>query len=134
VEIRLPDGECRRRLLELYLHGVDHDDGLDDIVARTEGTTASFIKELCRRAVLEAADGRADDDGRTLHLTSVHLEAALADLLEHSPPVLRSSLGANPHLAAEGVALEPSHHPAPGTVGGWVAFASSETLVSYEDD
>jgi hypothetical protein len=134
VEIRLPDGECRRRLLELYLHGVDHDDELDDIVARTEGTTASFIKELCRRAVLEAADARADDDRGTLRLTSGHLDAALADLLEHSPPVLRSSLGANPHLAAEGVAFEPSHHPTPGTVGGWVAFASSETLVSYDDD
>ena len=56
VETGLPDSECRRRLLELYLHGVDHDDELDEIVARTEGTTASFIKELCRRAVLEAAE------------------------------------------------------------------------------
>ncbi len=130
VEIRLPDSECRRRLLELYLHGVDHDDELDDIVNRTEGTTASFMKELCRRAVLEAAEARADGDGRALRLSGVHLEAALDDLLDHSPPVLRSSLGANPHLAAEGVPFEPS----PGTVGGWVAFASSQTRVSYEDD
>jgi hypothetical protein len=134
VEIRLPDGECRRRLLELYLHDVDHDDEPDEIVARTDGTTASFIKELCRRAVLEAAEARGADDSGPLRLTSDHLEAALADLLEHSPPVLRSSLGANPHLAAEGVPSEPSHHPAPGTVGGWVAFAPSDTLVSYEDD
>jgi SpoVK/Ycf46/Vps4 family AAA+-type ATPase len=62
VEIRLPDSECRRRLLELYLHGVDHDDELDEIVTRTEGTTASFIKELCRRAVLAAAEMRTDGD------------------------------------------------------------------------
>ena len=117
-----PTVGCRRRLLDLYLRSVDHDDnGFDEIVARTEGTTASFFKELCRRAVLEAAEARTDGDIGAVQLTRTHLAAALDDLLDHSPPVLRSSLGAHPHLA-ESVEFEPSAHPAPGTVSGWVAF------------
>jgi hypothetical protein len=134
VEIRLPDSGCRRRLLDLYLRGVDHDDNeLDEIVARTEGTTASFIKELCRRAVLEAAEIRTDGDVGAVQLTGTHLTAALDDLIDHSPPVLRSSLGANPHLA-NSVQLEPSAHPPPGTVSGSVAFAPSSALTSYHDE
>jgi hypothetical protein len=121
VEIRLPDAECRRRLLDRYLRGVDHDAELDGIVVRTEGTTASFVRELCRRAVLEAAEERSDGDTRPVRLTTAHLTAALDDLLEHSPPVLRSLLGANPHLA-DNVQIVASPLPVPQTVGGWVAF------------
>ena len=133
VEIRLPDSQCRRRLLELYLRGIDHDQELDEIVTRTEGTTASFMKELCRRAVLEAAESRTTGASETLRLTRRHLETALADLLDHSPPVLRSSLGANPHLA-ETAPLESSAVPAPGTVSGWVAFGTSSAVSSYDDE
>ena len=49
------------------------------------------------------------------------LQAALADLLDHSAPVLRSALGANPHLAATHV--DEIDYVAPATVGGWVAFS-----------
>jgi ATPase family associated with various cellular activities (AAA) len=130
VEIRLPDAECRRRLLDLYLRGVDHDgDALDEIIARTDGVTASFIKELCRRAALEAAEERADGDVGAVRLAGAHLVAALDDLLEHGAPVLRSSLGANPHLAVS-TPIGPSVAPG-GAVSGWVAFAPS---VSYDDD
>ena len=133
VEIRLPDSHCRRRLLELYLRGIDHDEELDEIVTRAEGTTASFMKELCRRAVLEAAESRTTGASDALRLTRRHLETALADLLDHSPPVLRSSLGANPHLA-ETAPLESSAVPAPGTVSGWVAFGTSSAVSSYDDE
>ncbi len=134
VEIRLPDSECRRRLLTLYLRGVDHDDQrLDDIVVRTEGTTAALIKELCRRAVLQAAEALTDVYNGALRLTSSHLVAALDDLLEHSPPVLRSSLGANPQVA-DSVQFEPATHPPPGTVSGWVAFAGPPAVTSFEDE
>ena len=57
VEIALPDGPARERLLALYGRGVPLELTGDDIAAaieRTEGVTASFLKELIRRAVLEA--------------------------------------------------------------------------------
>ena len=97
VEIRLPDAQCRRRLLDLYLRdlGLTADD-LDDVVERTDGVSASFIKELARRAALLAAD-RAPD--HQLQATADDVRAALDDLLEHSAPVLRSALGANPGIA-----------------------------------
>lgn len=104
VEIRLPDGACRRRLLELYLRGAGYwGDAVDDIVEATAGTTASFFKELVRRAVLEAAVDRGDEAvGEAPTVTGDHLRAALDDLLHHSAPVLRSSLGANVELAHQG--------------------------------
>ena len=61
VELPLPDGEGRRRLLELYGRGLDLGvKDVDGIVERTNGVTASFIKELLRRAALAAAEA----DGR----------------------------------------------------------------------
>ena len=133
VEIPLPDQDCRRRLLDLYLRGLDHDvDDLDDVVARTEGVTASFIKELVRRAVLHAADTTNPDAGPTgVRIGLVDLVESLDDLLEHSAPVLRSSLGANPHVADH---LDPEtwDPAAPTAVGGWTAFGVSS--ISVHDD
>jgi hypothetical protein len=132
VEIRLPDAECRRRLLDLYLRGIDHDsDELEHVVAETEGVTAAFIKELVRRAVLEAADGRTGGETDGFRLTAANLRAALADLLDHSAPVLRSALGANPHLAAS-TQLEATDYVGPATVGGWVAFSPPSNLLDDE--
>ena len=113
VEIRLPDEACRRRLLELYLRGVPTDSaGLDEIVTRTAGVTASFVKELVRRAVLRRVEVGGE---ASTPLTAADLHAALDDLLEHSPPVLRSSLGVNPGVAADA-------SPAPAG-GGWFNYA-----------
>jgi ATP-dependent 26S proteasome regulatory subunit len=92
VEIRLPDEESRERLLRLYLRGVEH--RVTDpagLVARTEGVSAAFIKELVRRGTLVASD-EAGDAGAVV-MTTAHLESALDDLLEHSAPILRSMLG-----------------------------------------
>jgi ATP-dependent 26S proteasome regulatory subunit len=94
VEIKLPDLESRRRLFELYLRGVDHSvvpgPELDRLIERTAGTSAAFIKELVRRAVLGALDAAEPT------LSATHLDGALTDLLDHSTPILRSTLGANP--------------------------------------
>jgi ATP-dependent 26S proteasome regulatory subunit len=57
VEIDLPDGNARRRLFALYARAVPtdlSDAEIDTIVERTDGVTASFLRELLRRAVLEA--------------------------------------------------------------------------------
>ena len=70
VELPVPDADARRRLIELYqgrlvLELADP----DAPVRRTEGVTASFLKELLRRAALSAAerdgpqpDGPAPDE------------------------------------------------------------------------
>ena len=53
----LPDAGARRRLLQLYQGNLDLDlADLDAVIGRTEGVTASFLKELLRRAALNAAD------------------------------------------------------------------------------
>jgi len=54
------------------------------VVAATNGVTASFIKELVRRAVLVAARERADTgDATAPEVTRVHVETAFEDLLHH---------------------------------------------------
>jgi hypothetical protein len=98
VEIKLPDAACRRRLLELYLRGVPHQvsdgENLERLIDRTDGVSAAFIKELVRRTVL------ASVDAGEVTVTAERLDAALTDLLEHSAPILRSTLGANPGVAS----------------------------------
>ncbi|MEJ2853193.1 MULTISPECIES: AAA family ATPase [unclassified Saccharothrix] len=54
VEVPRPDAEGRLRLLRLYGREVDLRADLAPVVEATEGVTASFIKELLRRAVLDA--------------------------------------------------------------------------------
>jgi hypothetical protein len=92
VEIDLPDAPARERLLTLYGAGVPLALTADDIrvaVERTEGTTASFLKELIRRAVLEAL---GDDPGLAA-VTGAHLARALDDLLDAAQKVTRTLLG-----------------------------------------
>ena len=88
VEVALPDLDGRRRLLDLYRGDVDYGpEALDDAARRSEGMTASFTKELMRRAVLEAAiDGTEPDDR--------HLGAALDGLLAGQEELTRALLGA----------------------------------------
>ncbi len=51
IEFPLPDDACRRALAHLYAAKMDiSDDTIADITRRTKGVTASFIKELMRRA------------------------------------------------------------------------------------
>jgi hypothetical protein len=65
VELLLPDPAARRRLFDLYRGGLAVDESnLDEVLRRTEGVTASFLKELLRRsAVLAAARAAADGSG-----------------------------------------------------------------------
>jgi hypothetical protein len=92
VEIALPDGPARELLLALYGRGVPLALTADDIasaVERTDGTTASFLKELIRRAVLEALF----DDPALPAVTGAHLSRALDDLLDSAQGVTRTLLG-----------------------------------------
>lgn len=88
VEIPVPDAEGRARLLALYGSSLGLGKDLtDEIVARTDGTTASFTKELVRRAVLIAAERESErtepDD----------LRAAVDELLSDRDRLTRRLLG-----------------------------------------
>jgi cell division protease FtsH len=93
VEIGLPDAEARRRLLDVYGRGVPLEvtpEQREAVVERTEGVTASFVKELLRRAVLEAL---TDTPGPLQVVAGRHLERALDDLLDSTQSVTRALLG-----------------------------------------
>ena len=92
VEIDLPDAEARRRLLDLYARSVPlqlSDAESETVIERTEGVTASFLKELLRRAVLESLF----DHSPLQAVTAEHTARALDDLLDSSQQVTRTLLG-----------------------------------------
>ena len=95
VHIDLPDREARRRLVELYRGALDVDLArLDDVLDRTDGVTASFLKELLRRAAVVAADrdGDAGADG-ALSVSADDLDTALDELLDTRNQMTRAVLG-----------------------------------------
>ncbi|CAA9394903.1 MAG: Cell division protein FtsH [uncultured Nocardioides sp.] len=87
VEIPLPDQPARRRLLALYAAGVGFsDEALAAAATVSAGTTASYAKELVRRAVLRAAIGeREPEDG--------DLVAATEELQSNAAALTRALLG-----------------------------------------
>jgi hypothetical protein len=92
VEIDLPGPEGRARLLALYGRSLPLDLTEADrqmVVERTDGVTASFLKELLRRAMLEWLS----DEPAPPAVTSTHISKALDDLLDTSQQLTRSLLG-----------------------------------------
>ncbi|MFF7748338.1 AAA family ATPase [Streptomyces sp. NPDC007971] len=88
VEIPLPDTGGRARLLSLYGSGLGLGKEItDEVVTRTEGTTASFTKELVRRSVLIAAERESP---RT---EPEDVRAALDELLSDRDQLTRRLLG-----------------------------------------
>lgn len=128
VEIRLPDGPCRLRLLERYLADLPlREVDLDAIVERTEGVSAAFLKELGRRAVIHAADDQTEDEA--LSVSGDHLHRALDDLLEHSAPILRASLGLG---GSEGALPPEGFGPGPAQFGG--GFIDDGSAIWMDED
>jgi hypothetical protein len=121
VELPFPDAEARRKLIELYRGNLVLDlSDPEEMVSRTDGVTASFLKELLRRAALLAAEAATQDNGGTqpgcggaasngtpaaaganghgrtlppLRITDVHMEAALNQLLDVRAWLTRTLLG-----------------------------------------
>jgi hypothetical protein len=124
VEIDLPDAAARERLLALYGRGVPLALTPEDIataVERTDGTTASFLKELIRRSLLEALHdprqpGEPPIDGAAPPVTGAHLARALDDLLDSAQGVTRKLLG---------VGVDPTTLP----VGGALAMSPGQLIV-----
>ena len=69
------------------------------VISRTEGVTASFLKELLRRAALYAAQDEEPGDApadRPLRVADAHMNAALDRLLDTRSQLTRTLLGARP--------------------------------------
>ena len=118
VEIALPDAPARERLLRLYGQGVPlalTEDDVNRAVERTDGTTASFLKELIRRSVLESLH----DDPELTAVTGAQLARALDDLLDAAQAVTRT---------LHGVGVDPADLPVGGALsrgpggGGWMSY------------
>jgi cell division protease FtsH len=94
VEIGPPDEEGRRRLFRLYGErlGIRElgDQALQGAVAATEGRTATYLREVVRRAALLSAE--AEPDGQ-LQVGGDVLERAAEMLLEDRAALTRSLLG-----------------------------------------
>ncbi|GGS50336.1 ATPase [Planobispora rosea] len=156
VEIPKPDTAGRAALLRLYARDLRLAADLDPIVAATEGATASFFKELLRRAVLAALredgagnraggeggartgdrDGQGGGDGdgageapagAGLVLTDAHLETALEEMLSQREALTRALLGSGEHDPDEDPPLTVSGDVHPGDYGD----GTSVGFVSY---
>ena len=94
VEIAPPDEEGRKRLLRLYGSGLGvdalEDAELSDAVGGTEGKTATYIREVVRRAALLAAEATTHG---ALRVTGEMLATAAAELLADRSALTRSLFG-----------------------------------------
>jgi SpoVK/Ycf46/Vps4 family AAA+-type ATPase len=121
AELPLPDAAARRRLVRLYQGDVILDLAEPErAIERTEGVTASFLKELIRKAALLACeDGTASgaaggpaaaETGQAapIRVTDDHMTAALDQLLDTKNQLTRVLLGgAQPGDARLGEAPRP---------------------------
>jgi ATP-dependent 26S proteasome regulatory subunit len=89
IEIPTPDEACRRRLFALYGRGLTLKvEDMSRFIARTDGASPAFIRELLRRAALFAADQSAE-----IVVTDRHLDEALHDLVVQGGELTKSLLG-----------------------------------------
>lgn len=100
VALDLPGTEARRRLFSLYQGNlVVEEHRLDSVLARTDGVTASFLKELLRRAAVVAAEATSGTSGDgasslgPLKVSADQLDAALDELLDTRNAMTRVLLG-----------------------------------------
>lgn len=102
IELPLPDAHCRRRLFELYSRGLPVEQAdWEPLIAKTEGASPAFIRELLRTAALFAADR-----GEPLRVGRADLEEALRELTIRGGLLTRRVLGF--HTEEEATAERPS--------------------------
>ncbi|MEC3916653.1 ATP-binding protein [Nocardia sp. CDC160] len=92
VEIPRPDARGRAALFALYSKGLTVTADLEPIVAATAGQTASFIKELLRRAALRAITTCPEQQPVTVD--DADLIAALGEMNDSASGLTRTLLGA----------------------------------------
>jgi cell division protease FtsH len=131
IEIELPAADARRRLFEVYSRSLPlvlTEAEIDEVVERTAGVTASFVKELLRRAALEAI---ADGDGSLETVTGLHMSRALDDLLDSGQAVTRALLGVQDGNVVEKVGAGRSSEGHRGV--GWLRAGYRSTLTITPD-
>lgn len=113
VALEHPDLDARGRLFSLYRGDLEVDESrLDSVLQRTQGVTASFLKELLRRAAVMAAESSSPDDRDPtdrLRVTADQLDAALEELMDTRNAMTRTLLGGQP---ASGALASPLDVPA----------------------
>ena len=115
VHIDLPDREARRRLVALYRRTLELDESrVEEVLDRTDGVTASFLKELLRRAAVVAAEREETAAGAVVRVSGEDLVAALDDLLDTRNRMTRRALGLDVSALGEQVPV----HPGSGAPGG----------------
>ncbi len=96
IEFPLPDDDGRRRLLALYGRGLNlRAEDLDDMVRRTAGASPAFIRELLRKAALQAAEEAVGSAEPPL-VTAEHLRRALYAIVAEGGDLTRRLLGVAP--------------------------------------
>jgi ATP-dependent 26S proteasome regulatory subunit len=94
AELPVPDADARRRLIRLYQGSLVLDLADPEVaITRTDGVTASFLKELLRRAALVAAEDAPGDSSAPLVVSDAHMNAALDQLLDTRSQLTRVLLG-----------------------------------------
>lgn len=96
IEFPVPDEAGRRKLVQLYAPNIGlHADDVTELVRRTEGVSAAFIKELMRRTVQFAIDRNAE----SMAIERDDVDNALNEMLFQDGKLNLSILGANPSVA-----------------------------------
>ena len=97
AELPLPDASARRRLVRLYQGDVVLDLARPEhMIERTEGVTASFLKELIRKAALLACKDETGTGAAAIRVADDHIKAALDLLLDTKNQLTRVLLGGAP--------------------------------------
>jgi ATP-dependent 26S proteasome regulatory subunit len=93
IEFPLPDEAGRRKLVQLYAaKAAISDDVIRHAARTTEGVSASFIKELMRRAMQFNLECRTN--GEAVRILQNDIDQAVEELLFTGGPLNRALLGA----------------------------------------
>ena len=81
VELPAPDARGRREVLAVYADGLPlaDDVDLDDVAARSEGSTGADLELLCKKAAILALEAGARERSAS-RITRAHVEEALAQV------------------------------------------------------
>lgn len=121
VEIPLPEAEERAALLNLYAKDIGFSPcAITEAAEGTDGTTASFARELVRRSVVAAALSGE-------RVADKHLLTAVKELMADGAALTRSLLGSGGHGRHEGEPDDDDEdfgtYGPPGASPGYFAYA-----------
>lgn len=95
IEFPLPDDALRERLLKLFCREADVSAvDLSRWIDRTQGASPAFLEELCKRAIIFAAEREgSDDDDSRVALTDDDFDRAIHDLVVYGGELTSKILG-----------------------------------------